>query len=129
MGYNFSIFDADMELYGGYFFNLGELGFYCETKSNDWNTTLQYFKNKFAMDLSLFNLELVTDFSMTDLNYNISMYIPVVKNYKIFGGYSHTNLSDKYNFGLLYDNEYNLGLKIRLENSNIYFDIFGKVVF
>ncbi|ANQ53570.1 isoamylase early set domain-containing protein [Thermosipho sp. 1070] len=129
LGYNFSIFDADVELYGGYFFNLGELGFYCEAKSNDWNTTLQYFKNKFAMDLSLFNWDLVTDFSMTDLNYNISMYIPVVKNYKIFGGYSHTNLSDKYNFGLLYDTDYTLGLKARMENSNIYFDIFGKVVF
>jgi len=129
-GYNFNALNLTFSLFGGYYIDSADFAFVLDTSSENWNLNFSYVKSLISATLNINSWKISGNYSLLSANYDLSISIPLLEKYSVFGGYSHTSLIDKSYIGIgLYEIDYSLGLKVKNEMSNIYFDIFGSVNF
>ena len=128
--YSFKLFNFDLDLFSGYYIDSADFAFVLDTSSENWNLSFSYVKSLISATLNINSWKISGNYSLLSANYDLSISIPLLEKYSVFGGYSHTSLIDKSHIGIaLYEVDYSLGLKVKNEMSNIYFDIFGSVNF
>ena len=129
-GYNFNALNLTFSLFGGYYIDSTDFAVILDALSEKWNLNFSYIRSLISASLNINSWEFSGNYSLLNNNYDLTFGIPLFEKYSIFGGYSHTSLIDKSFIGVNYiEEDYNIGLKVRSETSNIYFDVFGSVNF
>ena len=129
-GYSFKLFNSNLDLFGGYYIDSTDFAVILDALSEKWNLNFSYIRSLISASLNINSWEFSGNYSLLNNNYDLTFGIPLFEKYSIFGGYSHTSLIDKSFLGVSYrEEDYNIGLKVRSETSNIYFDVFGSVNF
>lgn len=129
-GYKFSIYNIDLDLFGGYYIDSGDFALVLDAYSEIWKLNFSFIKTKISSNFEINAWNFAGSYNLLNSNYDFSISIPIFEMFEVFGGYSHTTLLDKGYFGVSYnESDYNIGLKVRTEVSNIYFDIFGEINF
>lgn len=129
-GYSFKFLNSNIELFGGYYIDSNDFAIIFDALSEKWNLNLSYVKSLISASLIFNSWNFSGNYSLLNKNYDLTFGIPLFEKYSIFGGYSHTSLIDKSFLGVSYNEEdYKIGLKVRTEISNVYFDIFGEINF
>ena len=129
-GYSFKLFNSNLDLFGGYYIDSTDFAVILDALSEKWNLNFSYIRSLISASLNINSWEFSGNYSLLNNNYDLTFGIPLFEKYSIFGGYSHTSLIEKSFLGVSYrEEDYNIGLKVRSETSNIYFDVFGSVNF
>ncbi|ABR30475.1 hypothetical protein SU69_03115 [Thermosipho melanesiensis] len=129
-GYNLSGGFVDMRLIGGIFLEDFDPIIYFDAVFGDGNLKIIYYLRNIDVNISIFDYEMNGMYSFENGNYKLGVQLPFWETYKVFGEFEQTRILSKWVLGFAqYEEDYNLGLKIRNELSSIFVDIFGEVLF